>query len=71
MKPNTYYIYWLDGKFTKATGFTREEAFTNSGYGAGAARAVDFIDTSKNQRYTWDKDKRDWVKQSEDTEALQ
>jgi hypothetical protein len=57
-----YVIFWLDGKKTDIEGKDEKDAFTKSGYGNGAVRAVDFIGYKETENnYSWDKEKRSWV----------
>lgn len=39
---NKYRFNWRDGSVSEGHGTTPEEAFTHLGYGAGAARALDY-----------------------------
>ncbi len=59
---NKFRFYWRDGTTQVAEGETITEAFTNAGYGASALNALDFYDPNTEQRYTWDRANKRWVK---------
>ena len=39
-----FLLHWLDGKTEEAQGTSISNAFTNSGYGAGAVPALDYYE---------------------------
>lgn len=57
---NKFTIYWLDGKREVVTGETIEDAFTKAGYGAGAARAIDFYANGEDTNY--ERIGKEWVR---------
>lgn len=58
----TFTLYWLHGEKTIVKGCTIEDAFSNAGFGAGAVRVLDFYETGEDSSYTFDSDKRDWIR---------
>lgn len=55
MKPNKYYLFWLDGKQETIYGITIHDAITNRGYGDGDLRALDFwSEVSKADGDNWE-----------------
>ena len=57
-----YTLYWRDGKRETVSGATPEQAMTLAGYGGGAVRALDFYANGDDRDYTWNAEKRDWVR---------
>lgn len=61
---NTYTLYWRTGKREMVQGPDPAQAMTLSGYSNGAMRALDFYAKGDAHDYTWDAEKRDWVRVS-------
>ena len=57
-----YTLYWRDGKRETVSGPTLAQAMTLAGYGGGAVRALDFYANGDDHNYTWDSEKRNWVR---------
>lgn len=63
MDKKEYTLFWLTGETQIVTGSSPSEAMNNAGIGQGALRALDFYsEGDKRANYTWDKDKRSWIK---------
>jgi hypothetical protein len=62
MKRNKYTLYWLTGQREVVEGFNVDEALTLAGYGNGPLGALDFYAHGDNKKYTWDAEKRKWIK---------
>jgi len=58
----TYTLYWLTGKREVVKGKDVAQAMTLAGYGGGAVGALDFYASGNDNQYSWDAEKRDWVK---------
>lgn len=59
---NRYTLYWRNGDRNIVIGKTIEEAFTASGYGAGAIHALDWYDEGVSETHYYDKQMSTWVK---------
>ena len=57
-----FIVYWRDGRFTKVTGVTIEDAFTKAGYGRGAVGGLDFYAEGSEPEYAWNASRREWEK---------
>lgn len=57
-----YRLYWNDGTTQTVEGADIADAFSKAGYGGGAVGALDFYDNTHEQRYTWDRVNKKWVK---------
>lgn len=53
-------LYWLDGKREVIEGRDAADAVSQTGYGAGALRALDFWASGDNGDYEWDATTRRW-----------
>lgn len=63
MEKNKYTLYWLTGKKEVVNGNSISDAMTNSGYGAGAIRALDFYENGVDDSYEWED--HEWVKRGD------
>jgi hypothetical protein len=57
---NKYRLYWLDGKTHVVEGHDIADAMNRTGFGNGSLPALDFYDTTDEQRYQWDSVSRTW-----------
>lgn len=57
-----FIMYWIHGSYSVLSGASIEEAFSNSGYGAGAISAVDFYEQSNHPTYSWNPESKTWQK---------
>jgi hypothetical protein len=58
-------FYWRTGQRDCFEGETPEQALTLAGFSQGAVGALDFHARGDNKEYTWDKEKREWMKKPE------
>ena len=57
-----YTLYWKSGDREVVSGDSIANAFSSSGYGAGALRALDFFLNGDVDEYRYDKDQHKWVR---------
>ena len=64
MKNNIYTLYWRTGDRETVSGTDPATAMTMAGYGGGSLGALDFFARGDNKEYTWNSEKREWIKES-------